>query len=155
MSSAPYFFFFFFNDTATTEIYTLSLHDALPISVEHRPDHIRVPIGEHRAVGLTQVAGQEPQQGPAYGAVARLGRERPRQSDSAQQAGADETRRIVPHTGGRRARACSRVHEQIEGAARDGEIGSVLPPGGRRVQQRRRLRLHPAPTDAPGPAPRG
>src|SRR2546429_8315015 len=29
----PYsaFFFFFFNDTATTEIYTLSLHDALPI----------------------------------------------------------------------------------------------------------------------------
>src|SRR3989454_6190409 len=29
---ARYFFFFFFNDTATTEIYTLSLHDALPIS---------------------------------------------------------------------------------------------------------------------------
>src|SRR3712207_7587651 len=28
------FFFFFFNDTATTEIYTLSLHDALPISAE-------------------------------------------------------------------------------------------------------------------------
>src|SRR6266850_6298175 len=27
------FFFFFFNDTATTEIYTLSLHDALPIDV--------------------------------------------------------------------------------------------------------------------------
>src|SRR6202790_5821266 len=37
MSDAPCFFFnlsilfFFFNDTATTEIYTLSLHDALPI----------------------------------------------------------------------------------------------------------------------------
>src|SRR6266850_6812403 len=28
------FFFFFFNDTATTEIYTLSLHDALPIPAE-------------------------------------------------------------------------------------------------------------------------
>src|SRR5256886_12404262 len=27
-----FFMFFFFNDTATTEIYTLSLHDALPIS---------------------------------------------------------------------------------------------------------------------------
>src|SRR5256885_8802636 len=27
-----FYFFFFFNDTATTEIYTLSLHDALPIS---------------------------------------------------------------------------------------------------------------------------
>src|SRR5438132_11589454 len=31
--SPPSLFFFFFNDTATTEIYTLSLHDALPISV--------------------------------------------------------------------------------------------------------------------------
>src|SRR2546430_11555625 len=30
-------FFFFFNDTATTEIYTLSLHDALPISVRGAP----------------------------------------------------------------------------------------------------------------------
>src|SRR5205809_4672195 len=29
----PLLLFFFFNDTATTEIYTLSLHDALPISV--------------------------------------------------------------------------------------------------------------------------
>src|SRR5256885_16642117 len=28
--------FFFFNDTATTEIYTLSLHDALPISLRFR-----------------------------------------------------------------------------------------------------------------------
>src|SRR2546430_17055042 len=28
-------FFFFFNDTATTEIYTLSLHDALPIWIPH------------------------------------------------------------------------------------------------------------------------
>src|SRR2546429_3319881 len=30
-------FFFFFNDTATTEIYTLSLHDALPISLRRSP----------------------------------------------------------------------------------------------------------------------
>src|SRR5256885_7229203 len=30
-----YSFFFFFNDTATTEIYTLSLHDALPILASH------------------------------------------------------------------------------------------------------------------------
>src|SRR2546422_4036680 len=30
--------FFFFNDTATTEIYTLSLHDALPISPRRDPD---------------------------------------------------------------------------------------------------------------------
>src|SRR2546428_9487280 len=32
MLSTLDFLFFFFNDTATTEIYTLSLHDALPIS---------------------------------------------------------------------------------------------------------------------------
>src|SRR3990170_7551703 len=32
----PRLFFFFFNDTATTEIYTLSLHDALPISPRRR-----------------------------------------------------------------------------------------------------------------------
>src|ERR1019366_10565026 len=30
-TSSPFLCFFFFNDTATTEIYTLSLHDALPI----------------------------------------------------------------------------------------------------------------------------
>src|SRR2546425_5301554 len=34
--SSPFFFFFFFNDTATTEIYTLSLHDALPILPQPR-----------------------------------------------------------------------------------------------------------------------
>src|SRR5438034_7645229 len=32
VSVLPFCLFFFFNDTATTEIYTLSLHDALPIS---------------------------------------------------------------------------------------------------------------------------
>src|SRR2546430_17473272 len=46
-----YFFFFFFNDTATTEIYTLSLHDALPIcpaaaaagTQAGRPRHAEAP----------------------------------------------------------------------------------------------------------------
>src|SRR2546430_8602585 len=36
--------FFFFNDTATTEIYTLSLHDALPISVASNRAPDRSPI---------------------------------------------------------------------------------------------------------------
>src|SRR5256885_9709146 len=36
------FFFFFFNDTATTEIYTLSLHDALPICPGRRTVRRRV-----------------------------------------------------------------------------------------------------------------
>src|SRR6266702_8851689 len=35
--SSPLYFFFFFNDTATTEIYTLSLHDALPICAKSPP----------------------------------------------------------------------------------------------------------------------
>src|SRR2546422_8953742 len=40
------FFFFFFNDTATTEIYTLSLHDALPIwIIDLRPVATRAEIG--------------------------------------------------------------------------------------------------------------
>src|SRR2546422_1452199 len=37
-------FFFFFNDTATTEIYTLSLHDALPIFA---PNRVRHGLGAH------------------------------------------------------------------------------------------------------------
>src|SRR3712207_8532637 len=38
-----YYCFFFFNDTATTEIYTLSLHDALPIC-----GHGRARLRSHR-----------------------------------------------------------------------------------------------------------
>src|SRR6267378_456566 len=47
--------FFFFNDTATTEIYTLSLHDALPISL---PVILLVVFGEvfHGTIGTTGVA---------------------------------------------------------------------------------------------------
>src|SRR2546430_13668286 len=49
------FFFFFFNDTATTEIYTLSLHDALPISVHpRRPDHVAAVHLSGRAPGAAQ-----------------------------------------------------------------------------------------------------
>src|SRR3712207_8148516 len=41
MSAVSIFVFFFFNDTATTEIYTLSLHDALPISAGPGSRHDR------------------------------------------------------------------------------------------------------------------
>src|SRR3989449_11777552 len=40
------FLFFFFNDTATTEIYTLSLHDALPITMATRKRTRRKPTWE-------------------------------------------------------------------------------------------------------------
>src|SRR6266568_6661037 len=46
-----YFFFFFFNDTATTEIYTLSLHDALPISRPVFGGHRRVDRLERAKLG--------------------------------------------------------------------------------------------------------
>src|SRR2546429_2948403 len=39
------YIFFFFNDTATTEIYTLSLHDALPIWVRALHGRPRLPPG--------------------------------------------------------------------------------------------------------------
>src|SRR5687767_15214095 len=46
-------FFFFFNDTATTEIYTLSLHDALPIWPE-LPDHVAPEFPDRAAPGLPE-----------------------------------------------------------------------------------------------------
>src|SRR5256885_6235536 len=44
-------FFFFFNDTATTEIYTLSLHDALPISHTATPALWGTPASTMQAGG--------------------------------------------------------------------------------------------------------
>src|SRR2546430_16259313 len=55
MHTHPFSFFFFFNDTATTEIYTLSLHDALPI-FDHQlkwKDGVSKEYGVHgSAVGV-------------------------------------------------------------------------------------------------------
>src|SRR5712691_1166430 len=56
-------FFFFFNDTATTEIYTLSLHDALPIWIVHgvqRRDDIRqFPDRAAAVLGLAAGMGRD------------------------------------------------------------------------------------------------
>src|SRR5438094_8617304 len=54
------FFFFFFNDTATTEIYTLSLHDALPIcgADRHEPHLARHPRHRPRD-GIEDVRSEE------------------------------------------------------------------------------------------------
>src|SRR3989440_10466131 len=54
-----FFFFFFFNDTATTEIYTLSLHDALPIwsrDCAWRPDPWR-SVSKGRMSSLKRSGG--------------------------------------------------------------------------------------------------
>src|SRR5215203_4963057 len=50
------FFFFFFNDTATTEIYTLSLHDALPISPNERLQQLIHPWTSYAIVPLFALA---------------------------------------------------------------------------------------------------
>src|SRR3712207_8345394 len=50
--NSMYAVFFFFNDTATTEIYTLSLHDALPISAPQR--HRHAVDGRCLGVGVPQ-----------------------------------------------------------------------------------------------------
>src|SRR2546423_11880474 len=49
--------FFFFNDTATTEIYTLSLHDALPISFPPRPRARRRRF--HRTIRQGEIRSEE------------------------------------------------------------------------------------------------
>src|SRR3712207_9148284 len=56
------FRFFFFNDTATTEIYTLSLHDALPIS---KLGIIKADIGirDGRIVGIGQAGNPDTMDG--------------------------------------------------------------------------------------------
>src|SRR2546430_7672298 len=58
-----FFFFFFFNDTATTEIYTLSLHDALPIC-HHGPRVLQrcAAAGDARGRGAGRPgSGADPQ----------------------------------------------------------------------------------------------
>src|SRR2546429_2748707 len=59
---STFYFFFFFNDTATTEIYTLSLHDALPIS---QPGGFRLPRAFH--VRQHQRSAERPQYRPGFG----------------------------------------------------------------------------------------
>src|SRR2546428_5747764 len=59
MQQEPVSSFFFFNDTATTEIYTLSLHDALPISP--RPRGPAGPEGDPRDPGVHE-GGRAPVQ---------------------------------------------------------------------------------------------
>src|SRR5712664_4945618 len=51
-------FFFFFNDTATTEIYTLSLHDALPILQREVAERVAAPPGG-RDYGVLSVLVQD------------------------------------------------------------------------------------------------
>src|SRR2546425_11318239 len=98
-----FYSFFFFNDTATTEIYTLSLHDALPISLlfwrrgadstYHRLDLCRVRTPRV----LRARRGELP--GPAHPARRRLGAS---QGAAGAPAHVPLPRRVAPCSAGRR-----------------------------------------------------
>src|SRR4030095_17193460 len=64
-----YLFFFFFNDTATTEIYTLSLHDALPIWCDCARAGNRGPSPEQSAVPGAEERGARWRAGEISAAV--------------------------------------------------------------------------------------
>src|SRR2546430_12137783 len=98
--------FFFFNDTATTEIYTLSLHDALPISLGDRG------ASDDRRV---QPPGRDPESGA-----------------TADRSGDLDGRRVQLHAGATRIRVRPDVHQL--GGQDDREPGSPDRTGpGRRV----------------------
>src|SRR3712207_9400403 len=66
LKHAKLIFVFFFNDTATTEIYTLSLHDALPIYDAHRPvgidlvpQQLQQPVAADAAVVVVSAVGDD------------------------------------------------------------------------------------------------
>src|SRR3970282_385322 len=121
---------FFFNDTATTEIYTLSLHDALPISrlaphprtrPFHRPDDAGPPRGEDPA---------DPQApGPEWSRARCLARlraaphvlraEGPRHTRSRRPRGLRSTDRGAPHV---------RRRERSRKPLRDGRADRPRPP---------------------------
>src|SRR2546427_13237133 len=68
LSPPPFSFFFFFNDTATTEIYTLSLHDALPICrrVSCRSTSSSLPTRlQNRGQNITRAPPSSPPRSPS------------------------------------------------------------------------------------------
>src|SRR3989441_7529461 len=146
----PTFFFFFFNDTATTEIYTLSLHDALPI----------VP---HGAAAGGPAHDVDPEPGDGGAVVARPGRlvasegEAGRVEPVEPQEGAAgavhlrQERRVEGHVLG--ARAAGRVDGKLEGW----KVEHPFQPSNRptcRLSQPQARRLPSGDTHTPGSGPR-
>src|SRR6266566_4457764 len=110
-----FLFFFFFNDTATTEIYTLSLHDALPIPLAHLRDG-----AAHRAI---------PDPGPAAASAVRPDR------------GAARAAGHAPRSGCRHAPTKHGAGHLHQGRVDHGVSGSGLPSHfGQRYHRLRRPR---------------
>src|SRR2546425_10043850 len=123
--------FFFFNDTATTEIYTLSLHDALPISqaawslLRARASALGIPLDAFTQtdVHLHVPAGGVPKDGPSAGitiaaALASLLCRRPARHDVAMTGELTLRGRVLPIGG---------LKEKLTAVARAG-VKTVLVP---------------------------
>src|SRR5437762_4836748 len=106
------YFFFFFNDTATTEIYTLSLHDALPIFSDADNQWTDQEIRRADVVRRSVAAGKPP------GPHRPRGTQRRRENDA-----------LPPHSA---QRVAGRWRNHLR-AKRDG----WLPPAGNRTRRRR------------------
>src|SRR6266567_1408800 len=126
-----YGLFFFFNDTATTEIYTLSLHDALPILGARRGSGPRPLRRRHLGRPRSRRGGH-----PGCGGPGRRGRcatPPPRQAARARHAGAPHGRRTTPprrvghHRGDAPRRAVAR---RARGGAMTPALGVALPSAG-------------------------
>src|SRR2546421_7753540 len=137
----PYtsFFFFFFNDTATTEIYTLSLHDALPISTAGR--------------------GARPRRGRRAARPARRAAQRTARCWGAREPGRQRSRgrspRIPPHSRPRLARnAWLAALAPPQAGWRARRACGRAPPARRRYRReprdRARSRASPGPADGSG-----
>src|SRR2546422_8595411 len=157
----PTFLFFFFNDTATTEIYTLSLHDALPIhdalGREHPRQQPHADRSRNRARGVERGGGRSLQSLLHAG---RAVRDRDRRAAAAARfprrahhgAGAVAAGRVQgrrPHgVHGRRTLRGRDV--RVLGSAREGRPGDPDGPGlpdarPRGIGQRRDAAGHPRP----------
>src|SRR2546421_1776077 len=84
-------FFFFFNDTATTEIYTLSLHDALPIFAGQTHMSMTCDLDVHDRVG----GGDGFSSGLFYGLLAGESPERSEEHTSELQSRSDLVCRLL------------------------------------------------------------
>src|SRR6266571_6919102 len=124
------FFFFFFNDTATTEIYTLSLHDALPIfrapGAGVRP-HLVVLGPEGRRLQLGEARRLKSSKRLLHDAIfARM------ESNHAKAAAdLEQRRRVAKRLAERRGLVVHRHPQRLERARRDVEA-----PGPRRAWHR-------------------
>src|SRR5260221_10264564 len=108
------FFFFFFNDTATTEIYTLSLHDALPIF-----DEVLTRMGDE--VRLVQGRGVKHRVDPFHASANRAeawkGSTRSEEHTSELQSHSDLVCRLLLEKKKKKARLQLRARAEVHGRA--------------------------------------